>query len=219
MRTDWGFSCFVEGLEKSILFDTGAQGQILLSNFEKMGIPPARVEVVQLSHAHRDHTGGLKELLSLNPKIEVWLPYFFAPDFKASIVAAGARVVEVETSKKICEGASTSGVIEGWIKEQSLVLDTERGLVLMTGCAHPRIVRIIDRVREIFKKEIFLALGGFHLAGFEKAEIRDIIRKFRSSGIQKVGPAHCTGDEARMLFQEEYQADFIAVGVGTKIDI
>jgi 7,8-dihydropterin-6-yl-methyl-4-(beta-D-ribofuranosyl)aminobenzene 5'-phosphate synthase len=110
-------------------------------------------------------------------------------------------------------------VIEGWIKEQSLVLDTERGLVLMTGCAHPRIVRIIDRVRDVFKKNIFMALGGFHLAGFEKAEIREIIRKFRSSEIQKVGLAHCSGDEARTLFQEEYQDDFIKVGVGTKIEI
>jgi 7,8-dihydropterin-6-yl-methyl-4-(beta-D-ribofuranosyl)aminobenzene 5'-phosphate synthase len=219
LKTDWGYSCFVEGLEKSILFDTGAEGQILLANLEKLGIQPASIDVVVLSHAHRDHTGGLKGLLFLNPKIEVWLPHFFALDFKDSIKARGAGVVEVEASGKICEGAQTSGVIEGWIKEQSLVLDTERGLVLMTGCAHPRIVRIIDRVRDVFKKNIFMALGGFHLAGFEKAEIREIIRKFRSSEIQKVGLAHCSGDEARTLFQEEYQDDFIKVGVGTKIEI
>jgi len=219
LKADWGFSCFVEGPEKSILFDTGADGQTLLSNLEKMGIPPARVDVVVLSHIHRDHTGGLKALLSLNPEIEVWLPHFFPMDFKDSIKAGGASVVEVDASRKICEGAHTSGVIEGWIKEQSLVLDTESGLVLMTGCAHPRIVHIIDRVRDIFKKDIFMALGGLHLAGFEKAEIREIIRKFRSAGIRKVGPAHCSGDEARKLFQEEYQADFITIGVGAKIEI
>lgn len=120
-------------------------------------------------------------------------------------------------SRKICEGVHTSGVIEGWIKEQSLVLETEKGLVLMTGCAHPRVVNIINRVRDIFGKDIFMVLGGFHLAGFEKKEIREIIRNFRSSGIQKVGPAHCSGDEARTLFQEEYQEDFIKVGVGTKV--
>jgi 7,8-dihydropterin-6-yl-methyl-4-(beta-D-ribofuranosyl)aminobenzene 5'-phosphate synthase len=217
LKSDWGFSCFVEGLEKSILFDTGADGRILLSNMEKMGIRPARIDAVVLSHAHRDHTGGLESLLIQNPKIEVWLPHFFPTDFKEGILKMGAGVVDVGESREICEGAHTSGVIEGWIKEQSLVLDTEKGLVLMTGCAHPRIVHIITRVREMFKKDIHMALGGFHLAGFEKKEIREIIRHFRNSGIEIVGPAHCSGDEARALFSEEYGDDFLVMGVGRKI--
>jgi 7,8-dihydropterin-6-yl-methyl-4-(beta-D-ribofuranosyl)aminobenzene 5'-phosphate synthase len=209
----------VEGLEKSILFDTGANGQILLSNMEKLGIRPEDIDVVVLSHAHRDHTGGLEGLLGRNYQIEVWMPYFFAPDFKAPVEKKGARVVEVTTSQKICQGACTSGVIEGWIKEQPVVLDTEKGLILLTGCAHPRIANIIARVREIFQKDIFMALGGFHLAGFDEKYIKEIIRSFRDSGIKKVGPAHCSGDEARKLFREEYQDDFIEIGVGKKIQI
>jgi len=216
--TDWGFSCFVEGLEKSILFDSGADGRILLGNMEKMGIPPARVDVVLLSHEHRDHTGGLKDLLPLNPKIEVWVPHFFSAAFRQTIRTAGAAVVEVKDAGKICDGAHTTGVIEGWIREQSLVLDTEKGLVLVTGCAHPRIVRIIDRVRDLFPKDIAMVLGGFHLAGFEIKDIREIIRKFRDSGIQRAGPAHCSGDEARTLFREEYGDDFVEIGVGRKLE-
>jgi 7,8-dihydropterin-6-yl-methyl-4-(beta-D-ribofuranosyl)aminobenzene 5'-phosphate synthase len=217
LKTDWGFSCLVQGLEKCILFDTGGNGQILLSNMEKLGIQPAKVDLVFLSHAHRDHTGGLEDLLVLNPKIEVWLPQFFASDFKDRVRKKAAEVVEVTEPQNICQGASTSGVIEGWIKEQSLVLDTEKGLVLMTGCAHPRIVRIIARVKEIFGKNICTALGGFHLAGFNKREIKEIIRTFRGSGIKNVGLAHCSGDEARALFYEEYKEDFIEIGVGKKI--
>jgi 7,8-dihydropterin-6-yl-methyl-4-(beta-D-ribofuranosyl)aminobenzene 5'-phosphate synthase len=219
LKTDWGFSCFVEGREKPILFDTGAKGQILLSNMKKLEIQPERIDVVVLSHAHRDHTGGLKDLLARNSKIEVWLPHFFDSDFKDPIRAKGAKVIEVKASGKICEGAYTSGVIESWIKEQSLVLDTENGLVLVTGCAHPRIVHIIARVRDIFKKDIFMALGGIHLAGFEKKELREIIRKFRDSGIQRVGLGHCSGDEARAIFHEEYKEDFVEIGVGKKIEI
>ncbi len=219
LKTDWGFSCFVEGLEKRVLFDSGANGQILLSNLEKLGIQPSRIDGVVLSHAHRDHTGGLEDLLVLNPNIEVWLPQFFASDFKDQVRKKGAKVVEVTTSQKICQGAHTSGVIEGWIKEQSLVLDTDKGLVLMTGCAHPRILHIISRVRDMFKKDIFMALGGFHLAGFEKKEIKEIIRGFRDSGIKKLGLGHCSGDEARALFYEEYKDDYVEIGVGKKIKI
>lgn len=218
-QPDWGFACLVEGLEKSLLFDTGADGRILLSNMQKLGIQARDINVVFLSHAHKDHTGGLESLLSRNPALEVWLPQFFASDFKEGIAKRGARIVEVETSQKICEGALTSGVIEGWIKEQSLVLDTEEGLVLVTGCAHPRITHIIERVKELFKKEIFLALGGFHLAGFTRSEIKKIIEKFRDSGVRRAGPCHCSGDEARMLFAEEYKDDFVNIGVGKKIKI
>jgi 7,8-dihydropterin-6-yl-methyl-4-(beta-D-ribofuranosyl)aminobenzene 5'-phosphate synthase len=140
-----------------------------------------------LSHVHRDHTGGLKDFLSLNSTIEVWLPYFFTSDFKDSIRAAGARVVEIKESGKICEGAHTSGVIEGWIKEQSLIMDTENGLVLMTGCAHPGIAHIIARVRDMFKRDIFMALGGIHLAGFEEK------KSGRSSGSSNSGSKYRPG--------------------------
>jgi 7,8-dihydropterin-6-yl-methyl-4-(beta-D-ribofuranosyl)aminobenzene 5'-phosphate synthase len=219
LEPDWGFSCLVAGLEKFILFDTGTNGQILLSNMEKLKIKPEDIEVVLLSHAHKDHTGGLEDFLARNHKIEVWLPHFFASDFKDGVRKKEAKVIEVNTSQKICEGAYSSGVIDGWIKEQSLVLDTEKGLILMTGCAHPRITNIIARVKELFKKDIYLALGGFHLVGFERAEIKEIIGKFRDFGVQKVGPCHCSGDEARMLFHQEYKDDFIEIGVGKEIEI
>ena len=219
LKPDWGFSCFVNGLEKSILFDTGANGRILLSNLEQIGIKPERIDAVVLSHEHRDHTGGLEALVRRNPKIEVWIPHFFVSSFKQGVQKQGAKVFEVEASQSLCKRAFSTGVINGWIKEQSLVLDTDRGLILITGCAHPRITEILAQVKEIFSKNIYLALGGFHLAGFDKADIDEIIAKFRDLGVQKVGPCHCSGDDARMYFHQEYQNDFIEIGVGKEIKI
>jgi 7,8-dihydropterin-6-yl-methyl-4-(beta-D-ribofuranosyl)aminobenzene 5'-phosphate synthase len=219
LEKDWGFSCFIKGLEKSILFDTGTNGQILLSNMEKLRIHPAEIELVFLSHAHEDHTGGLDALLTQNPKIEVWLPEFFSSSFKKAIKKEGATVIEVENFQKICEGAYTTGVIAGWIKEQSLILETDKGLIVITGCAHPRIVNIIALAKELLKKDIHLVFGGFHLAGFYKNEIEEIIDQFRVSGVKKVGPGHCSGDEARRLFAEEYKKDFIEIGAGKEIKV
>jgi 7,8-dihydropterin-6-yl-methyl-4-(beta-D-ribofuranosyl)aminobenzene 5'-phosphate synthase len=51
LERDWGFSCFIKGLEKSILFDTGTNGRSLLSNMEKLGILPEEIDLVFLSHA------------------------------------------------------------------------------------------------------------------------------------------------------------------------
>jgi len=219
LEMDWGFSCFIKGLEKSILFDTGTNGRILLSNMEKLGIRPEEIDLVFLSHAHGDHTGGLDALLTQNSKIEVWLPEFFSPSFKDAIKKKGASIVEVESFQKICEGAYTTGVISGWIKEQSLILDTEKGIIVITGCAHPRITKIIAKAKELLKKDIYMVFGGFHLAGFDKREIKEIIDHFRASGVKKVGPCHCSGDEARKLFAEEYKDDFIEIGAGKEIKV
>ena len=219
LEKDWGFSCFIEGLEKTILFDTGKNGHILLSNMGKLGIRPEEIDLVFLSHAHKDHTDGLDILLTKNSKIEVWLPNFFSSSFKESVKSAGATVEEVDNFKKICEGAYTSGVIPGWIKEQSLILDTDKGLIVVTGCAHPRIVKIILTAKELLEKSIYMVLGGFHLAGFTEEEIEEITSRFRALGVLKVGPCHCSGDKCRIIFAKEYQDDFIKIGAGKEIRV
>ena len=64
-----------------------------------------------------------------------------------------------------------------------------------------------------------MVFGGFHLAGFSKEDIEDIIDQFRVLGVKKVGPCHCSGDESRILFAEEYKDDFIKIGVGKEIKV
>ena len=219
LRADWGFSCFIQGLEKSILFDTGTDGKILLSNMDKLGIRPESINLVVLSHEHKDHTGGLKALLAKNSNIEVWIPDCFSTHFKNMVKREGASVKEVSGFQKICSRAYTTGIVEGWIKEQSLILETEKGLVVITGCAHPRIVKIIATVKKLLKKNIYMAFGGFHLGAYNDKEIKEIIEYFRDAGVEKTGPCHCTGDEARRLFAEDYKDDYLEIGVGKEIKI
>ena len=59
LEADWGFSCIIWGLDRTILFDTGQQPSILMSNMAKLGINPKQVELIVLSHEHGDHIGGL----------------------------------------------------------------------------------------------------------------------------------------------------------------
>jgi 7,8-dihydropterin-6-yl-methyl-4-(beta-D-ribofuranosyl)aminobenzene 5'-phosphate synthase len=217
LQADWGFACLIQGFEKSILFDTGTRSEILLTNMGELGIQPKLIDCVFLSHFHRDHTGGLSSLIELNPEIEVWLPEFFPEDFKERILAGGASCVEVSGHQKICDRIFTTGVIEGWIKEQSLVLDTTCGLVVVTGCAHPRLTNILTKIQDLFGGNIYAVVGGFHLAGLQKNEIEEVIRELKTLGVQKIGPCHCTGENARKMFSEAYKEDFVEVGVGREI--
>lgn len=214
LQADWGFSCLIQGLNQTILFDTGANQEILLANMKKLGLDPGLVDIIFLSHEHYDHIGGLKGFLDVNPEVSIFITDFFPDNIKKTISDSGSRTVFSNQSQPITSGVFTTGVINGWIKEQSLVLETAKGLVLITGCAHPRITKIIAFTKEYFQQNIHLVFGGFHLGGFEKKEIREIIHLFRKSGVEKVGPTHCSGIEALTLFKEEYGENFLELGTG-----
>ena len=49
------------------------------------------------------------------------------------------------------------------IPEQSLVLNTSKGLIVMTGCSHPGIADMLENIKASFGKDIYLVFGGFHL--------------------------------------------------------
>ena len=219
LKTAWGFSCLVEGMEKTILFDTGGDGKILLSNMQKLGITPGKIDIVVLSHIHGDHTGGLSSFLTSNPRVSVYLPQSFPESFKKAIREVGAEVIEVKEPLKICDNVYSTGEMGMWIKEESLIIKTATGLVVITGCAHPGIVKIVKKAKEIAEDKVYLVLGGFHLMGATRGRINRIIQEFREEKVKKVAPCHCSGDLTRKLFQEAYKKDFILAGVGKKIKI
>jgi len=210
----WGFSCVIRGAEKTILFDTGGDGSILLTNMEKLGINPKEIDLVVLSHIHGDHVGGLSRFLEKNPEVVVCLPKSFPKGFKDGVREYGVKIVEVHEPLKICRGVYSTGELGTWIKEQSIIISTEKGLIVITGCAHPGIVKIVDKAKDSLKGDVLLVMGGFHLGGESKGEIENIVSSFRKLRVSYVGPCHCSGDVARQLFKEEYGESFINIGVG-----
>jgi 7,8-dihydropterin-6-yl-methyl-4-(beta-D-ribofuranosyl)aminobenzene 5'-phosphate synthase len=74
LTKDWGFSALVEHNGKRILFDTGNNAGIFEHNVKALGVNLARLDFVVISHRHADHTTGLKYVLSVNPKVTVYVP-------------------------------------------------------------------------------------------------------------------------------------------------
>ena len=219
LTTAWGISCFIEGLEKTILLDTGGNGSILLANMEKIGIDPKKVEIVFLSHIHEDHTGGLWSFLQKNDQVTVCMPESFPKEYKDRIKAATKDVILVCDEMKICEDAWSTGEMGTWIKEQSLIIYTKKGLVIITGCAHPGVVNIARHAKHMFEKEIFLLAGGFHLMSYNKAQINDIVKQLKQLGVKNIAPSHCTGEEAIRIFRKEWGENFLDSGCGAEIRV
>ena len=217
LKTVWGFGCLIEGMEKTILFDTGGDAPTLLANMRALEVDPQQVELVVLSHIHSDHTGGLQGFLDRNAQVTVWAPASFPQRFERAVARQGADVVRVHEPQSICDGVYSSGEMGRSIVEQALILDTEEGVVVVTGCAHPGVADMVARAHEIVEGELLLVVGGFHLGSASRQRIEGIISRFRDMGVQYVGPTHCSGQRAKRLFKEAYGDHYLEVGVGRVI--
>jgi 7,8-dihydropterin-6-yl-methyl-4-(beta-D-ribofuranosyl)aminobenzene 5'-phosphate synthase len=216
LQSAWGFAALVEYCDHNLLFDTGGDGSTLMENMRILGIDPTQIESIVLSHAHGDHTGGLSELLELENRPTVYLTHSFSSSFKNQ-VGRETEVIEVTPGLSFFKGMYSTGEMGGGIREQALIVQTKNGLVIVTGCAHPGVVKIIQQARALFDGRVRLVLGGFHLGSKREAEINTILRDFRRLGVEQLAPCHCTGENAIALFAREYESDFIQTGVGKTI--
>lgn len=215
LKTAWGFACLVETDKATVLFDTGGDGPTLMSNLDTLGIDPRRIDIVFLSHYHADHTGGLNTLLDFADPHAVYVPRSFPSDFKEQVAKRVRQTVEVHDPLMISDRFHTMGEIGTGIIEQSLIVETSKGLIVMTGCAHPGIVEIVRQARKY--GEVYLAIGGFHLMNEGAGSLKNVVAALKELGVQKVAPCHCTGDAARQLFSVEFGTNFIPTGAGTII--
>lgn len=214
---DWGFACLVTGTEKTILFDTGGKGDLLLANFEKMKVRPNDVQLVVISHNHGDHTGGLLPFLAKNRNVAVFLPASTPEPFVKKVAAQAASVSVVTKPVEICKGVFVLGPTGDQIIEQALILDTEKGLVLVVGCSHPGIDAMAKKAKEEWKRNVFMILGGTHLLRHSEEDLQKVINHLKELGIQKMGATHCSGDKPMAKLKQAFGDGFIKMGVGRVI--
>jgi 7,8-dihydropterin-6-yl-methyl-4-(beta-D-ribofuranosyl)aminobenzene 5'-phosphate synthase len=219
LKADWGFSCLITGTDKTILFDTGTKPDVLLANMAAMQVDPAAAQVVVISHNHDDHTGGLTAVLERHGKPAVYLPRSCPKAMVERLQALGAQVTTVENPVEICKGVYVIGPDGDQIVEQSLVVTTSRGRVMLVGCSHPGVVPMVKHAKEHLKQDIDMVYGGMHLMNKTEAEVRQLAEELKKLGVQLCGATHCTGEKAIAVFKQVFGESYVPLGVGTVIDI
>ena len=219
LKSDWGYAIVIEGLDKNILFDAGAKPDIFESNFNKMGLDARKIDFLVLSHQHDDHTGGIPAFTKMRKGIPVIIPYSFSESFKKRMIGYEYEIYQIKEPVKICANLYSSGEFTGPIPEQALVLNTKKGLVVITGCSHPGIVKMLKEIKSNFNKNIYMVFGGFHLLDKSGEEMKSIIEGMKELGVKKCGATHCTGEKQIEMIKEAFKTDFVELGVGNTINI
>jgi 7,8-dihydropterin-6-yl-methyl-4-(beta-D-ribofuranosyl)aminobenzene 5'-phosphate synthase len=216
-----GFGCVVQTPVATILFDTGSRfgaGKVLLSNMDKMNIDPLDIDIVFISHSH--FTAGLEDFLKKNPNVTVYGPETL--NIGRLVENSGAKYQELNEFTKIAKHIYSTGGFRSDTDsnmEQSLVIDTELGSVVICGCSHPGIINVLERVMDNPQsKKIHLVIGGFHLEYTPQENREEILQHFIELGVQKVAPCHCSG-RFRENAEQGYKENYIECGVGLIIRI
>jgi len=205
LTTGWGYSCLIQGAEKTILFDTGSYtlfgGSGAVKNCEMLNIDPKSIDVMFISHDHFDHTGGMLAFKEKNHKIISYIVPHSPVEICRNVFSTGDMSTGTE------------------INENALIIKTVKGLVVITGCSHPGIVNIVQKAKSMFQKdEVYLVMGGFHL--FEgRSNTKNIALDLKKENVRKVAPSHCTGEGAESVFKEVFGTDYIPGDVGKPVII
>jgi len=144
--------------------------------------------------------------LSMLDDVQLFVPRSFSGRYKNRLTSyPNVSLSEVGEAKEISEGLFTTGELGRFTKEQSLIVKTEKGLTVITGCSHPGLVKILEEASRF--GDVYGVVGGFH--GFSKLEALE------DMGL--IVPCHCTVRKKEIL--DLYPETSMECSAGCKIEV
>ena len=158
-------------------------------------------------------------MLAARPGLDLWLPATFPAAFVRDIARRGARLHPVRAGGPLFGPFASTGPLDHGLPEQALIIDTARGLVVVTGCAHPRVVSIAETAIRLTGRPIHLLIGGRHLLHADAAQVDEVVARLQALGVERVAPSHCTGAAAIARFRRAWGARFVESGLGAVLEV
>ena len=249
MKKDWGFSALVEISGKRILFDTGNDPEIFAANVKAKNIDLTSIDFVVLSHRHSDHMAGLNYVLSViyapregfgiygsslpssfyrkDESLPQGMRYYDGkpPEvMKFGAAWQNANIEPVDKTSEIAPGITLIALVSDApgtkeLKELSLAVNTADGVVLVVGCAHPGIEKIVEAAKAI-NPRIRLIAGGFHLVVASDEVIAKAVAALKDSfKVESIAPGHCTGEPTFAALKQAFGDRYLYAGVGTALPL
>lgn len=198
----WGWSVLLESEKWRMVFDASPDPRVLQHNSSIMGIDLNNLSFGFLSHDHFDHSGGFAAL----PGLKVYVP-----EISSFLKSAGVEQAVVSEPADLAEGVWSSGAIRALtVVEHSMLVKHDRfGSIMVVGCSHPGIDRMLDAVQGIYGK-VRMLIGGFHNPPIPSMN-------YVIENVSTVLPAHCSGSRAKAMAKTK--ENYIEIRTGTEITI
>lgn len=180
LKTEPGVSYLVSADDTKILLDVGFNTKKkhpspLLHNMNELGITPQDLDMIFISHAHLDHVGGMEDQkqktfsFSRAPVDVPEIPAYTPVSLKPSKHNPKPVPHTINGPTVLKEGIASIGPIPrflflmGYTSEHALAVNVEgKGIVIIIGCGHQTIERIIERAQALFDEPIYAIIGGLH---------------------------------------------------------
>jgi 7,8-dihydropterin-6-yl-methyl-4-(beta-D-ribofuranosyl)aminobenzene 5'-phosphate synthase len=263
LKTEAGVAYLIRADDKTILMDVGfnikgKHPSALLYNMNELGIRAGDIDLIFISHIHADHVGGIREqrnrtfsisrgMVNLG-KIPIYAPGKLNP----SKWNLGPRVEVISKPRIIGPGIASIGVIPrflfliGYTEEHSLAINVKgKGIILIIGCGHQTIERIIERTRMLFDEPIYGIIGGLHLPvnggramigpiniqmiigsdrppwkGLNENDVKRAIDVIKREDVQLISLSpHDSSDWSIEQFKNSFQERYIDLRIGKEIKI
>ena len=218
LETDWGFACMLEYQGEKLLFDTGAKEDIYKKNVRLLEVNPEVIPTLFISHWHGDHTAGLPWVTGINPSIKCYLPASYYDQLKAGRQLPTNSTSVTKPIHMYGPFYSTGEEFKAF-REQGLVVKTENGGILITGCSHPGIVEMVAKSENELGIEIHTVVGGLHLLDKSPQETEKIAADLKGMGVRQICATHCTGDRSIAVLKTSFGNGYIPGGTGKEIII
>lgn len=193
------------------------------------------METIIISHpdlfepAYAERKGGMIE-------------YIGNPFRREELEALGARFVYTKKPLRIADGITFTGEVpRGWgpshtahmlrqgdegltpdniPDDSALILETGRGITIVTGCGHAGIENIVEHTANITgERRLAAVIGGLHLMGAEETRVGEVVRYLLGKDPVKIAPTHCTGLRAQAALARAFGKRYVVAGVGYSLII